>query len=619
MFRTIGLIIGFLCCSIPALARIAAPPIRELVHADSLERRQIIQVTGAEDTLATHVTKRNRQLYDSIATRSHRSKFSKFLYEMLFVDPEDNIKEGEVVDESKLYEPYRGKVIQSISIKRQKIFSNEEGSLEKMGNSLHVQTRERIIRRDLLFKEGDKVNPELITRTQQLLRSRAYIYTTRVHVVIDSLDSTRVNLQLETRDSWTISLSFGLKSENRMFFGIVDDNILGTGNQLKLKTHFDRKEFVYGGNSVEYEMPNLFGSFFSSYIEGGKSFFERTFRWAIKKEFLKPNDYELGFSMSNVRRKYLMIEKDSLELAKRRNYDVWVGLSRRIPSINSSVFLAARYNYSRFGERPKVYYQYNPSFHNHDHVLVGAGLYRERFLATNMIYGFGKKEYMATGYKAEVVTGYSWGEFADELYLGMSYKTGSFKPSGYYSGQITLGSYIDYGSGKWNRGAVDVRMIWFSNLYHSRRSRFRQIIGLSYTQGWNRTRGNNESIRFTRERGLRALDEYQIGTTRMVLNTETIIFTPIQPLGFRFAFFGFADFGLLGYHANVFKNNFFSTLGLGLRIKNERLIFNEIQIRLGIAFGKHGLQECEYFRLSDSPRQQQIRYRPEQPQVLPFR
>ncbi len=39
------------------------------------------------------------------------------------------------------------------------------------------------------------------------------------------------------------------------------------------------------------------------------------------------------------------------------------------------------------------------------------------------------------------------------------------------------------------------------------------------------------------------------------------------------AMFGFADFGLIGDNGNIFKNNFYATVGLGIRIKNEHLIF----------------------------------------------
>jgi len=55
-----------------------------------------------------------------------------------------------------------------------------------------------------------------------------------------------------------------------------------------------------------------------------------------------------------------------------------------------------------------------------------------------------------------------------------------------------------------------------------------------------------------------------------------------------------------------------------VRIKNERLIFNTIQIRLGVALGKRGLVESEYFRLSSETRMEQYRYRPTRPEIVEF-
>lgn len=173
---------------------------------------------------------------------------------------------------------------------------------------------------------------------------------------------------------------------------------------------------------------------------------------------------------------------------------------------------------------------------------------------------------------------------------------------GYIMGGFTLGSYIDLASGMWRRSAVDIDLRWFSNLFMVRRSRIRQFLAFNYTQGWNRLQGNDESIRFTHVNGLQALKEHITGTNRMILNTETVIFTPYQPLGFRIALFGFADFGLLGYSPNIFKNEFYTSFGLGVRLRNERLVFNTIQIRLGLALGKPGLVESDFFRISNSTR-----------------
>ena len=76
------------------------------------------------------------------------------------------------------------------------------------------------------------------------------------------------------------------------------------------------------------------------------------------------------------------------------------------------------------------------------------------------------------------------------------------------------------------------------------------------------------------------------------------------------AMFGFADFGLIGDNGNIFKNNFYATVGLGIRIKNEHLIFNTISIRLGVALNKNGFMDSHYFDLSNRDRNNPIRYIP---------
>ena len=64
------------------------------------------------------------------------------------------------------------------------------------------------------------------------------------------------------------------------------------------------------------------------------------------------------------------------------------------------------------------------------------------------------------------------------------------------------------------------------------------------------------------------------------------------------ALYGFADLGILGYNGNLFKNGFYSTIGIGVRIKNEHLIFRTINIRLGFAVGRTGLLNANYFHIN---------------------
>lgn len=609
IYRTCIIVLILFLASAASFARVAGPD-------TSLSEPQAIDKL---DTLETRITERNQRLYDSIESKTSRRRVPQLLYSLLFVPSQlDTTSSGQIVDESRPLEPYAGKRINYICIERQQVFDDDGNWLERTGNKLHVLTRERVIRRDLLFKAGDKLDPQLVVSNLQLLRSRSYIADAEITVLPDSLDPSGVNLIIRTRDSWTISADGGLRSEGRTMVGISDANILGTGNSLNIETNFSREDFSYGGNVVKYEIPNVLGTFFTAKIVAGRDFYNETLRLEFRKEFLRPTDYEVGLTYSDIRSKHYMVEMDTSLIIKTRNLDLWAGRSHYIRHIHSSIYYTARYNYARFSERPYVGAGYNPLLHDHDDLLASAGLYREKFYTANMVYGYGMKEYLATGYKAELTTGYSWGEFNDLLYLGAGYQTGNFRGVGYIMGGFSLGSYINLANGMWTRSAIDVDLRWFSNLFIFRRNRIRQFLALNYTQGWNRDYGSDETLRFSSDNGLRALQQFDKGTNRMVLNTETVFFTPIQPLGFRFAFFGFFDVGLIGYSPNIFKNSFYTSFGLGVRIKNERLIFGEIQFRIGIAFSKRGLVESEYFNTSTGTRLEQYRYRPTRPEIVGF-
>ncbi|WP_417013524.1 hypothetical protein [Alistipes sp.] len=582
-----------------------------------LRRRDSVR---CHDSLRLRAEERNRRLYDSIRSKTTRRAVPRMLYRMLFVNPQlDTTTIGRVTDESRRFERYSGRRIGEVSIVREPVFDSGGNWLERTGNKLHVMTRERVLRRDLLFGAGDTIAPELLVRNLQLLRSRAYVSDATLELTPDPHDTTRVTVTLRTRDSWTISADGALHGEGRTMAGLSDANILGTGNRLSVATHFSRNDFGYGGNIVAYDVPNLFGTFYKANLSAGRDFYNSELRIGVSKEFILPTDYEAGMAYDNVKAKYYLVDRDTTDLVKSKRFDLWAGRSRYIPSIRSSVFLTARYGFARFLRRPYVSKRYNPAFHDTDDALLGLGLYREKFYTTNMIYGFGTREYLATGYRAEVTGGYSWREFGEDIYLGLSYKVGGFTRAGYLMGGFALGSFIDAATGEWTQSAVDVDLRWFSPLYVWRRSHIRQFMALNYTQGWNRLEGSDEVLRFTARDGLSMLKEDIMGTNRMVLNTETVFFTPYQPLGFRVALFGFADFGLLGRDANVFRNSFYSTFGFGVRLRNERLVFSTIQLRLGVAVGKGGWGDCRYFQASNGTRLEQYRYLPQRPEIVRFR
>ncbi len=563
---------------------------------------------------------RTQRLYDSLETKAGRNRISKLLYELLVTEKQDlsSSPTGAVVDQGSLYEPYKGRVISHVAIDRIPIFDTAGSWFERAGNAIHVQTRERVIRRDLLFEEGDTLDPQELVRNLQLLRSRRYISDLNIRVMPDLADTDRVVLVVRIRDSWTIAPDGSWRGDGETMVGLSDENFLGWGNRFDVETNFDRRDFSYGGNVVKYEMPNLLGTFFKGEVGGGRKFDESIFRAAIEKELIQPTDYLFGSSYERAKRVFDERDPDNVIYERIKVTDIWGGYSHLIPSIRSSIYLIPHFSRVRFNERPEVNPILNPAYHERDELLVSLGMYREKFLTTNMIYGYGTHEYVGTGYGAELVGGYHWGEFYNGCYFGVGLKGGDFVSFGFIHGDLSLGTYINPRNGAWHRSIGQINLRWFSNLLSARRFNVRQFATLNYTQGWNRLMGANEGLDFEQDVTIRNLDDVDEGISRLCLNTETVLFTPYQPLGFRITLFGYADFGLLGSNFNPFRNSFYSSVGLGIRVKNERLIFSAFELQLGIAFGKRGLMTDNWFHFSSQRNLNEFRYRPTYPKPAEF-
>lgn len=546
--------------------------------------------------------------------------FSGLITRAIIRDNTDTFPYHRVLDEARMLERYAGRSIRDISVRRFPVFAPPGNKLERFAESIHTQTRETTIRRDLFIKAGHVLDPEQLVRNLQLLRSRHYVATAWFEVVPDAADSTVVDLVLETHDKWTMGVGGGSSLNGPTTIELYDANLFGWGNRLNVATSFDWRHGDYGGNQVEYGIPNVLGSFYEAYFVAGKRFSYSNLGAEVRKDFILPNDYMIGATYMEQSNPVYLIFLDSTFHTRHRLTDGWAGVSTYVKGLRSSLYATGRYSHRRFQTRPDVLETLNPAFHNTDLAIGGLGLYRERFYTANLIYGYGIREYLAAGYRAEINAGYEWGEFEDNWYLGAHYSVGGFSRGGaYWIGGFTLGSYVNPSTGKWHSSGVDFDGRYFSRLFRANRTHIRQFIRTNYTYGWNRYAGNDEVIMFTRERGPLGLREHVFGTNRLNLNSETVYFTPWQPYGFNIALFHFFDVALLGGKPLIFENDFFSTVGVGVRIKNERLIFSALQIRLGFAFGKPGFLKSEYIRFSTQPRVDQYRFLPGPPEVIPFR
>ena len=570
-------------------------------------------------TLHSEPSERNLRLYDSIRIKAQRRKFTKLLYNIFFT-ADRRTRRNLTVDEGEALLRYDGCTIGNISIQRDLVFGHRHTLAARLGNGVHVLTAESTIRRDLLISEGDKFDAGTLMRNRQLLQSRPYISEASIEVMPDSTDTTRVDILVRTRDSWSIGVDGEWRSRRRTSVELFDVNLLGTGNRLSISTNFLRPSFGYGGNVVAYEIPNVLGTFFQARASAGRSFAESELTFDLHHDFLEPSDFDAGASFERLHSDFSLGMPDTIVSARLRRWHVWGGRSIFLPAIRSSIYATAHYTHTKFGARPETAPQANPAFHSFDMLLAGIGLYRENFGSASYVDGMGVDEYFAIGYKAEIVGGRRWNEFTKDIYIGTTLKAGSFLDRGYLAGSVSLGSFIDPHTGAFTQSATSIDAGWFSNIHRVRYSLIRYFVSVNYMAGWNRFDGYKEWIGFNRNTAnVRMLNRHGLfGTNRLTMNAQAVIFTPLQPLGFRFAVVAFTDFGLLGYDPNIFRNNFYNSLGIGLRIRNERLIFGTINLRVGFAWGRKGILPSRWFESSSISPIHQTRYLPSRPDIITF-
>jgi len=124
-------------------------------------------------------------------------------------------------------------------------------------------------------------------------------------------------------------------------------------------------------------------------------------------------------------------------------------------------------------------------------------------------------------------------------------------------------------------------MNYFSNLADIGNCKIRNFVYFQYVRGFGRY--SNEFLNFIPVNGFSGFKSDTVkGTQRLTVSLESVLFSPVNLYGFRFAFFGFSDFGFLsGTNEVIGRGYSLSSIGLGIRIRNENMVFNTLQIRIG--------------------------------------
>ncbi len=151
--------------------------------------------------------------------------------------------------------------IDRVTVKIHPIFDEsnpkENNYLFRAVNYLHVNTRESIIKNDLLFSENDRYEEQLLDESERILRTRRYLSEASV-TASDGCSEGKEGkeVRVDVHEVWTLIpvLNFShAGGKNSSGYGLRDSNFLGFGKTVNIKHTSDAERT---GNLFQYYDPN---------------------------------------------------------------------------------------------------------------------------------------------------------------------------------------------------------------------------------------------------------------------------------------------------------------------------------------------------------------------------
>jgi hypothetical protein len=565
-------------------------------------------------------------LLDSLKIKASKYLLTKKLYGLLIVSPgpssQKNISKSSEAD----YLQYSGKRIRNIEIQRLDVFGSNiynplisnPNKIENILNKTHLNTNEFIIRKNLLFSEGDTISPLRLSDNERILRTLPFINDSRIVVIPVSDDEA--DIVVITRDVYSLGASIDYSSLRKGTVSIFEKNLLGLGHEFRLDIPFDTNLPDSPGFGLSYKVDNISKSFINMNIFYFNGLGRKNYGFSLDRKLISyTTKYGGGISISEM---FTTEDLGTLPVPEPLKYnlqDYWLSRSFLLNKEKvTRLIFGARYTNNNVFDHPLILPDSYFNLQQYKMFLGSAAISIQKYYKTNLIYGYGRTEDIPYGGLLNLTIGREINEFKYRFYTGINLSAGqSIKSIGYLYFSTGFSTFLH--DGITEQGQLQLRTNFFSNLLYLGNYRIRNFIKVDYTRGFDRY--SDEYITFRHENGFSGFSNDTIkGTQRLTLSLESVFFSPKYFYGFRFAFFAFADLGYLsGTNEMVSVGGVLSGVGLGLRIRNDNLVFNTLQIRLGFYPNLPQFSKVNYLDISGEQMLKPDNFDPGPPSILTYR
>ncbi len=513
--------------------------------------------------------------------------------------------------------PFEGKIIRNIIIDHigfeRSIYDTASRKFKhrigRFANSLHQTTREKTIRNNLFVYRNQPLNPYKVADNERYLRDLDFILDARILAQPANGSSDSVDLYIVTRDVFGLGGSFSPRSFDSYRYGIYDVNVDGRGQRVQLNGIFNAErspqfgyQFLYAKNSIHGSLINATVSY--TQINNGSSLgFEDEYAFLLRLDRPLVSPYTRMAGGIELSRNWSVNTFQKADTTF-RNYaynvqDAWVGynigINNRTTNRNRH-FVALRYSRQHFTKQPtQTIEEENPLYNDRAFVMGSITFFNQNFYKSRYIYGFGRTEDVPYG-KYLTLTGGSVRQFKlIRPYVGAEFDKTLVRRNGdFHEYKLQAEGFL--GNGNLEDVTLLASASLFSRLIEYKQLKIRQYLRISYTSILNQQINTPLTIRsdFGLD-GFRA--DSLLGTNRLSLYSQTVVFTPLSILGFRFAPLTFAEMSIIAPKDKpLFRQKAFGAIGAGLRTRNENLVFGTIELKL--FYFPRVTEDLSHFRIS---------------------
>lgn len=555
------------------------------------------QIVTPKDSIQTEKDQK-KTFEESLENYKNKSKFNRFVHKLFVRRPGTKKAEkttGRFGESHADFKTVEGKPIRNIYINTYDPFGyslndstrKPEKFVERAGNTLHIKTKNFVIRNYLLLEEGDELDSLKVLESERLIRSQRF--TRRVKIEIKPTEKDSVDVFVHTLDSWTIipNLTY---SGSKVGVRLRERNFMGWGHDFdnRYRQNFETGNYTF---QTRYTIPNIqktFVGFNIGYFSNEENEYIKGI--SLQRRFFSPLTRWAGGVYVGQRAYQDSIPNNKGIMAQNFKYnlqDYWGGFSFRLFNKDNSaaerlnnLIVSGRYFNVGYVESPIPEIDPVNFYTDEEFYLMGIGISRRGFVQDRYIMNYDIVEDIPIGMSYGITTGFQNKNRRSRFYLAGGFKMGNYYRLGFFGFEAQYGGFLV--GRKTEQSVFSLSTNYYTRLMSWGRWKFRNFISTQLIFGNNRVNSPGDRLTLN-ENDPSGIDGFYslnvVGTNKWLTNIQVQSYSPYEFLGFRISPFLNSSLGLISNEGErLFEGKLYTKIGLGVMFTNDYLIFSNFQL-----------------------------------------